>query len=62
MNFFLMKWFINEIKSGKPIMYYNMENTKEEMQERISDILQNDQKICIKQTNTKNTVGYKMKN
>ena len=48
MNFFLMKWFIDEIKSGKPIMYYNMENTKEEMQERISDILQNDQKICIK--------------
>ena len=50
MNFFLMKWFIDEIKSGKPIMYYNMENTKEEIQKRISDELQNDQKICIKQT------------
>ena len=30
MNFFLMKWFIDEIKSGKPIMYYNMETTDEE--------------------------------
>ena len=62
MNFFLLNKIVDEIKRGKPIMYYNMENTKEEMQKRISDILQNDQKICIKQTNTKNTVGYKMKN
>ena len=61
MNFLLMKWFIDTIKSGKPIMYYNMENTKEEIQKRISDELQNDQKICIKQTNTKNTMGYKNK-
>ena len=30
MNFFLMKWFIDEIKNGKPIMYYNMETTDEE--------------------------------
>lgn len=30
MNFFLMKWFIDEIKSGKPIMYYNIETTGEE--------------------------------
>ena len=29
MNFFLMKWFIDEIKSGKPIMYYNIETTEE---------------------------------
>ena len=62
MNFFLMERVINAIKNGKPIMYYNMETTKEEIQKRISDEFQNDQKICIKQTNTKNTVGYKMKN
>ena len=30
MNFFLMKWFIDKIKSGKPIMYYNIETTDEE--------------------------------
>ena len=30
MNFFLIKWFIDEIKSGKPIMYYNIETTDEE--------------------------------
>lgn len=35
MNFFLMKWFIDEIKSGKPIMYYNIETTGEEMNQRI---------------------------
>ena len=27
MNFFLMKWFIDKIKSGEPIMYYNIETT-----------------------------------
>ena len=31
MNFFLMKWFTDEIKSGKPIMYYNIETTGEEV-------------------------------
>ena len=61
MNFFLLNKIVDEIKSGKPIMYYNMETTREEIQKRISDELQNDQKICIKQTNTKNTVGYKNK-
>lgn len=50
MNFFLMKRFIDAIKNGKPIMYYNVENTKEEIQKRIYDELQNDQKIYIKQT------------
>ena len=35
MNFFLMKWFIDEVKSGKPIMYYNIETTDEEMNQRI---------------------------
>ena len=34
MNFFLMEWFIDEIKSGKPIMYYNIETTDEEEKER----------------------------
>ena len=48
MSFFLLNKIVDEIKSGKPIMYYNMENTKEEIQKRISDELQNDQKKCIK--------------
>lgn len=30
MNFFLIKRFIDAIKSGKPIMYYNIETTGEE--------------------------------
>ena len=34
MNFFLMECFIDEIKSGKPIMYYNMETTDEEEKKR----------------------------
>ena len=60
MNFFLMKRFIDIIKSGKPIMYYNMENTKEEIQKRISDELQNDQKIALSKQTLKYT-GYKNK-
>ena len=35
MNFFLMKRFIDAIKSGKPIMYYNIETTGEEMNQHI---------------------------
>ena len=35
MNFFLMKWFINDIKNGKCITYHNVETTGEEMNQRI---------------------------
>ena len=35
MNFFLMKWFINEIKNGKSVTYHNVETTGEEMNQRI---------------------------
>lgn len=34
MNFFLMKWFIDEIKNGNPIMYFNIETTDEEEKKR----------------------------
>ena len=60
MNFFLMKWFIDGIKSGKPIMYSNMENTKEEIRKRISDNLQNDQKFALSKQTLKYS-GYKNK-
>ena len=35
MNFFLIKRFIDEIKSGKPIMYHNIEMTSEEVEKRL---------------------------
>ena len=31
MNFFLMKWFINDIKNDKYFTYHNVETTGEEI-------------------------------
>lgn len=41
MNFFLLNKIVDEIKSGKPIMYYNMETTGEEMKQRVLNKLEN---------------------
>lgn len=60
MSFFLLNKIVDEIKSSKPIMYYNMETTKEEIQKRISDELQNDQKIALSKQTLK-YCGYKNK-
>ena len=45
MNFFLMKWFIDEIKSGKPIMYYNIETTDEEKKRFLNTFGKNEKSI-----------------
>ena len=45
MNFFLMEWFIDEIKSGKPIMYYNMETTDEEEKKRFLNTFGKNEKL-----------------
>jgi len=60
MSYFLMKRIIDAIKSGKPIMYYNIETTEEEMQKRISDALHNDQKSVLSKQTLK-YCGYKIK-
>ena len=60
MSFFLLNKIVDEIKSGKPIMYYNMETTKEEIQNSISDELQNDQKFALSKQTLKYN-GYKNK-
>lgn len=48
MNFFLMKRFIDMIKSGKPIMYYNIEMTSEEVEKRFLSTFHKKRKIYIK--------------
>ena len=47
MNFFLMKWIINGIKSGKPIMYYNMETTDEEEKKRFLNTFHKNEKSIL---------------
>ena len=47
MNFFLMKWFIDEIKSGKPIMYYNIETTSEEVKKRFLNTFHKNEKSIL---------------
>ena len=47
MNFFLMKWFIDEIKSGKPIMYYNIETTGEEEKKRFLNTFGKNEKSIL---------------
>ena len=47
MNFFLMKWFIDEIKSGKPIMYYNIETTDEEEKKRFLNTFGKNEKSIL---------------
>ena len=52
MNFLLMKLFIDEIKSGKPIMYYNIETTGEEEKKRFLNTFGKNEKMdytkCMK--------------
>lgn len=60
MSFFLLNEIVDNIKSGKPVMYYNMETTKEEVKKRNSDILQNDQKFALNNKTLK-YCGYKIK-
>lgn len=47
MNFFLMKWFIDEIKSGKPIIYYNIETTDEEEKKRFLNTFGKNEKSIL---------------
>ena len=47
MNFFLMKWIIDGIKSGKPIMYYNMETTDEEEKKRFLNTFHKNEKSIL---------------
>ena len=47
MNFFLMKWFIDEIKSGKPIMYYNIEITGEEEKKHFLNTFHKNEKSIL---------------
>ena len=47
MNFFLMKWFIDEIKSGKPIMYYNIETTGEEEKKHFLNTFHKNEKSIL---------------
>lgn len=47
MNFFLMKRFIDAIKSGKPIMYYNIETTGEEEKKRFLNTFHKNEKSVL---------------
>ena len=50
MNFFLLERFINEIKNGKPIMYYNIETTGEEVKKRFLNTFGKNEKIYIRRS------------
>ena len=47
MNFFLMKRFTDAIKSGKPIMYYNIETTGEEEKKRFLNTFHKNEKSIL---------------
>ena len=47
MNFFLMERFINAIKNGKPIMYYNIETTGEEEKKRFLNTFHKNEKSIL---------------
>ena len=47
MNFFLIERFINVIKNGKPIMYYNIETTSEEEKKRFLNTFNKNEKSII---------------
>ena len=47
MSFFLIKWFIDEIKSGNPIMYYNIETTDEEEKKRFLSTFHKNEKSVL---------------
>ena len=60
MNFFLMERIIDAIKNGKPIMYYNIETTGEDVKKRISDTLHVKEKPILDDQTLK-YCGYKIK-
>ena len=47
MNFFLMERIINVIKSGNPIMYYNIESTDEEEKKRFLNTFNKNEKSIL---------------
>lgn len=47
MDFFLMKRIIDEIKSGKPIMYYNIETTGEEVKKHFLNTFHKNEKSIL---------------
>ena len=61
MNFFLMKRLIAEIKSGKPIMYHNIEMTSEEVEKRFLNTFHKKEKSILSDRVLK-YCGYKIKN
>ena len=61
MNFFLMKWLIDEIKSGKPIMYCNIETTDEEEKKRFINTFHKNEKSILNDRVFK-LHNYKFKN
>ena len=61
MNFFLMKRIIDEIKSGKPIMYCNIETTDEEEKKRFINTFHKNEKSILNDRVFK-LHNYKFKN
>ena len=47
MNFFLMERFIDAIKNGKPIMYYNVEMSREEVEKRFLNTFHENKKSML---------------
>ena len=47
MNFFLMERFIDAIKNGKPIMYYNVEMSREEVEKRFLNTFHENKKSIL---------------
>ena len=60
MNFFLMERFINAIKNGKPIMYYNVEMSREEVEKRFLNTFHENKKSMLNDQVLKYN-GYKNK-
>ena len=61
MNFFLIERFINGIKNGKPIMYYNIEITSEEVNKCFLNSLHKNEKSILEDRVFK-LHDYKFKN
>lgn len=61
MNFFLMKRIIDEIKSGNPIMYHNIETTSEEVKKRFLNTFYKNEKSILDDRVVK-LHDYKFKN
>ena len=60
MNFFLMERFINAIKNGEPIMYYNVEMSREEVEKRFLNTFHENKKSMLNDQVLKYN-GYKNK-